>query len=97
MNNNGLFGVLRRMGFTREEMCGHGFLSMASTLLHEQGWEHEIIELQLAHSRRDKVAAAYDRSRRLSERTRMMQFWADYLDRLMNGESGINIPLRAAK
>jgi len=97
MSNNTVLGALRRMGFTKEEMTPHGFRSMASTLLHEQGWEHEIIELQLAHSRRDKVAAAYDRSRRLSERTLMMQFWADYLDRLMNGESGINIPLRAAK
>jgi integrase len=87
MSNNTVLGALRRMGFTREEMTPHGFRSMASTLLHEHGWEHEIIELQLAHSRRDKVAAAYDRSRRLPERTDMMQAWADYLDRLMNGKS----------
>lgn len=82
MSNNTVLGALRRMGFSKEEMTPHGFRSMASTLLHEHGWEHEIIELQLAHSRRDKVAAAYDRSRRLPERTKMIQSWADYLDAL---------------
>jgi len=73
---------LRRMGFTKEEMTPHGFRSMASTLLHENQWPHEIIELQLAHARRDQVSAAYDRSRRLPERSEMMQAWADYLDAL---------------
>ena len=82
MSNNTVLAALRRMGFTKEDMTPHGFRSMASTLLHENGWEHEVIELQLAHSRRDKVAAAYDRSRRLPERTEMMQAWADYLDAL---------------
>ena len=82
MSNNTVLGALRRMGFTKEEMTPHGFRSMASTLLHENGWGHEVIELQLAHSRRDKVAAAYDRSRRLPERKKMMQAWADYLDAL---------------
>jgi hypothetical protein len=60
---------------------------MASTLLHENGWDHEVIELQLAHARRDKVSAAYDRSRRLQERREMMQWWADYLDKLEIGKS----------
>ena len=82
MSNNTVLGALRRMGFSKEEMTPHGFRSMASTLLHENGWEHEIIELQLAHTRRDRVAAAYDRSRRLPDRRKMMQWWADYLDKL---------------
>ena len=82
MSNNTVLGALRRMGFSKEEMTPHGFRSMASTLLHENGWEHEIIELQLAHTRRDRVAAAYDRSRRLPDRRKMIQWWADYLDEL---------------
>jgi len=82
MSNNTVLGALRRMGFSKDEMTPHGFRSMASTLLHENGWEHEIIELQLAHSKRDKVAAAYDRSRHLPDRRKMMQWWADYLQKL---------------
>ncbi len=82
MSNNTVLGALRRMGFSKDEMTPHGFRSMASTLLHENGWEHEIIELQLAHTKRDRVAAAYDRSRRLPDRKKMMQWWADYLQKL---------------
>ena len=88
MSNNTVLGALRRMGFTKEEMTPHGFRSMASTLLHENGWEHEVIELQLAHSRRDKVAAAYDRSRRLPERKKIMSWWSDYLQKLEHNSSG---------
>ena len=87
MSNNTVLGALRRMGFTKEEMTPHGFRSMASTLLHENGFSHEIIELQLAHSRRDRVAAAYDRSRRLPERREMMQAWANYLDELEHADT----------
>jgi len=86
MSNNTVLAALRRMGFSKEEMTPHGFRSMASTLLHENGFPHEIIELQLAHARRDHVAAAYDRSLRLPERKKMIQWWADYLDLLENGE-----------
>ena len=55
---------------------------MASTLLNEQGWHHDLIELQLPHAERNKVRAAYNRAERLAERTQMMQAWADYLDGL---------------
>ncbi len=82
MSNNTVLAALRRMGFTKEEMTPHGFRSMASTLLHENNFQPEIIELQLAHARKDQVAAVYDRSRRLPERKEMMQWWGDYLDRL---------------
>lgn len=91
MSNNTVLGALRRMGFSKEEMTPHGFRSMASTLLHENGWEHEIIELQLAHTRQDKVAAAYDRSKRLPERKKMMQWWADFLRHLEQGTDVIPI------
>ena len=53
MSNNAILAALRRMGYTKEEMTGHGFRSMASTLLHEQGWNHQVIERQLAHAERN--------------------------------------------
>lgn len=77
--------ALRRLGYSKEEMTGHGFRAMASTLLNEQGWHPDVIELQLAHAERNKVRAAYNRAQRLPERRRMMQAWADYLDALASG------------
>jgi integrase len=70
------------MGYTKEEMTGHGFRSMASTLLNEQGWDNDAIERQLAHCEEDGVRAAYNYAQYLPERRRMMQAWADYLDSL---------------
>ena len=55
-----LNAALRRVGFSKEEMTGHGFRTMASTLLNEQGWHPDLIELQLAHAGRNKVRAAYN-------------------------------------
>jgi integrase len=77
-----LNAALRRMGFTKDEMTPHGFRSMASTRLNEQGFPPADIELQLAHMDKDQVRAAYNRSLRLDERRKMMQWWADYLDGL---------------
>ena len=82
MSENAVLAALRRMGYTKEEMTGHGFRSMASTLLHEQGWSHQAIERQLAHAERNEVSAAYNFAEHLPERRRMMQAWADYLDGL---------------
>lgn len=76
--------ALRTMGFSAEEMTGHGFRSMASTLLNEHGWNRDAIERQLAHQERDPVRAAYNYAEYLPERRRMMQWWADYLDGLRN-------------
>ena len=67
------------------EMTGHGFRSMASTLLHEQGWNHQVIERQLAHAEPNAVSAAYNFAEHLPERRKMMQAWADYLDALKAG------------
>ena len=66
-------------------MTGHGFRSMASTLLHEQGRNHQAIERQLAHVVRNVVSAAYNFAEHLPERRKMMQAWADYLDGLKAG------------
>ncbi len=57
MSENTINGALRRMGYEKDEMTGHGFRSMASILLHEHGWPHEAIERQLAHAERNKVGA----------------------------------------
>ena len=85
MSNNTLNAALRRMGYTTDDMTAHGFRSMASTLLNEQGWSRDAIERQLAHGERDEVRAAYNYAEYLPERRKMMQAWADYLDGLRVG------------
>jgi integrase len=85
MSENAVLAALRRMGYTKEEMTGHGFRSMASTLLHEQGWNHQAVERQLAHAERNAVSAAYNFAEHLPERRRMMQTWADFLANLKSG------------
>jgi integrase len=79
MSENTINAALRRLGYAGDEQTAHGFRSMASTLLNEQGFPPDVIELQLAHFERNKVRAAYNRAQRLSERRSMMQHWADYL------------------
>ena len=73
MSDNTVNAALRRLGYSKEEMTGHGFRSMASTCLNEQGWHPDLIELQLAHAERNKVRAAYNRAERIGERKKMMQ------------------------
>ena len=82
MSNNTILAALRRMGYAKEEMSGHGFRAMASTILHEQGWPSDIIERQLAHAERNSIKAAYNYAQYLPDRRKMMQAWADYLDDL---------------
>jgi integrase len=82
MSENTVNAALRRLGYTKEEMTGHGFRSMASTLLNENGWNRDAIERQLAHVEGNSVRAAYNYAEHLEERRRMMQWWADYLDTL---------------
>ena len=81
MSENAVLAALRRMDF-QNQMTGHGFRSMASTLLNERGYNRDWIERQLAHCERDGVRAAYNYAEYLPERRRMMQDWADYLDTL---------------
>lgn len=82
MSENALTAGLRRMGYTGEQMTWHGFRTIASTLLNEQGWHPDLIELHLAHAERNSVRAAYNKAQRLVERRKMMQRWADQLDQL---------------
>ena len=86
MSENTVLGALRRLGYTTDEMTGHGFRSMASTLLNEQGWNRDAIERQLAHAERNNIRAAYNYAEYLPERRKMMQHWADYLDGLMQSK-----------
>ncbi|TKR55696.1 DUF4102 domain-containing protein [Allopusillimonas ginsengisoli] len=79
MSNNTILYALYRMGY-KSRMTGHGFRGVASTILHEQGWPHEHIELQLAHQERDETSAAYNHALYLPQRAKMMQAWADHLD-----------------
>ena len=87
MSENTVLAALRRMGFTKEEMSGHGFRAMASTVLHEQGWPSDIIERQLAHAERNSIKAAYNHAQHLPERRKMMQSWADYLEKIKGDRS----------
>jgi integrase len=82
MSENTVTAALRRMGYSGDDMTGHGFRSMASTLLNEQGWNRDAIERQLAHGERDAVRAAYNYAQHLPVRRKMMQAWADFLDQL---------------
>ena len=83
MSENTLNSGLRRLGYTTEEMTGHGFRAMASTLLNESGkWSSDAIERALAHGDKDKVRAAYHRGQHWKERVQMAQWWSDYLDKL---------------
>jgi len=85
MSENTVTAALRRLGYTKEEMTGHGFRSMASTLLNELGWNRDAIERQLAHAERNNVRAAYNFAEFLPERRKMMQSWAEHLDALREG------------
>ena len=96
MSENTVNAALRRMGYAKDQMTGHGFRSMASTLLHELGLPHAVIERQLAHGERNKVSAAYNFAEHLPERRKMMQQWADYLDKLRTGADVIPFPGKVA-
>ena len=95
MSNNTILAALKRMGYAGR-MTGHGFRGVASTILHEQGYPHHVIELQLAHQERDEVSAAYNHATHLKERRAMMDAWANHLDRLRRGAEVYEFPQRAA-
>jgi len=91
MSNNTILKALERMGY-KGRMTGHGFRGLASTILHEQGYNHDHIELQLAHAARNAVSAAYNHALYLEPRARMMQDWADFLEQTQRG--GKILPFR---
>jgi integrase len=86
MSDNAVLAAMRRMGIAKNEMTGHGFRAAARTILDEVlGVRPELIEHQLAHAVRDPLGRAYNRTAHLPERRKMMQQWADYLDKLKAG------------
>ncbi len=85
MSKNTILFALYRLGF-KGRMTGHGFRGLASTVLHEYDFADEHIELQLAHQKRNKVAAAYNHAKYLNQRAAMMQWWADHLDAQLGKE-----------
>jgi integrase len=82
MSDMAINAALRYLGYGRDEIVGHGFRGMASSLLHERGYNRDWIERQLAHVERNGVRAAYNHAEYWPERCKMMQDWADYLDSL---------------
>ncbi|MGP8233091.1 MAG: tyrosine-type recombinase/integrase [Methylovirgula sp.] len=94
MSENTINAALRRLGFAKDEMTGHGFRSAASSILNESGlWNHDAIERQLAHIDNDSVRRAYARSEYWDERVRMMTWWADKCGEFRRG--GQVIAMRA--
>ena len=86
MSNNAILAALRNMGYTAEQMTPHGFRAMARTILDEVLQVRvDLIEAQLAHRVLDTLGRAYNRTKHLPERRKMMQTWADYLDGLRQG------------
>lgn len=95
MSNNTILKALERMGY-KGRMTGHGFRGVASTILHELGHGHHLIELQLSHEERDQVSAAYNHATYLTDRAAMMTAWADHLDKLRKGADVLQFPQKAA-
>ena len=90
MSENTVNAALRRLGYSNDEMTGHGFRGMAASRLNEMGWNADAIERQLAHAESNKVREAYTHAAQyLDERKRMMQSWSDYLDALRAGASNV--------
>jgi integrase len=96
MSNNAILAALRRMGYDKDTMTGHGFRAMARTILDEVlQVRPDYIEHQLAHAVRDPNGRAYNRTAHLAKRRKMMQTWADYLDGLKAG--AVVVPFKAVK
>jgi integrase len=80
LSENAMNSALRRMGYTKDEVCSHGFRASASTILNERGYDRDVIEAALAHQGEDEVRATYNRAKYWPQRVKMMQDWADLLD-----------------
>lgn len=79
ISNNTMLFALYRLGY-KGKMTGHGFRTVASTILNETGFPPDVVERQLAHCERNEVRGAYNRAEYLPARKKMMQRWADYLE-----------------
>lgn len=86
MSDNTINAALRRLGYSKDQMTGHGFRAMAATLLNEMSiWNPDAIERQLAHADGNSIRRAYARGQYWEERVRMMQHWSDHIDQLRGG------------
>jgi integrase len=88
MSENTFLRVIDVMGY-KGKTTGHGFRSTASTILNENGFRSDVIERQLAHGERNQIRAAYNHAEYLKERTEMMQWWADYIEKANKGSEVI--------
>ena len=96
MSENTVNAALRVLGYDSDTMTGHGFRAMARTMLDEVlGFRPDYIEHQLAHSVKDPLGRAYNRTQHLPERRKMMQAWADYLDGLRTNANVVPIKQKA--
>jgi integrase len=94
MSDGTINKALRTLRYRHHQLVGHGFRTIASTLLSELGWPEHLIEHQLGHADSNKIRRIYNHAQYLLDRTRMMQIWADYLDGLREGRtdaSGIGV------
>ena len=91
MSNNTVNAALRRLGYTTEEVTGHGFRHTASTMLNELGWNPDAIERQLSHKDRDSIRGTYNLAEYMAERRKMMRAWANHLDGLRTGAAVVPI------
>ena len=97
MSDNAILAAMRRMGISKDEMSGHGFRAMARTILDEVlGVRPDLVEHQLAHAVKDPYGRAYNNTAHLAERRKMMQQWADYLDKRKAGAEVIPLHRQAA-
>lgn len=91
MSNATILGGIKRLGY-KGKMTGHGFRALAmSTIKEKLGYRHEVIDLQLAHAKKNKIDAAYDRAKFIEDRTKMMQEWANYIENLKNQKDCLSI------
>src|SRR5580704_18748515 len=93
LSENSMNSALRRMGYTKDQMCPHGFRSSASTILNERGYDHDVIETALAHQDEDEVRRAYNRAKYWPQRIKLLQDWAELLDqfRILSAQKVVNI------
>ncbi|EHF8252946.1 integrase arm-type DNA-binding domain-containing protein [Klebsiella pneumoniae] len=83
MSENTINKALRNMGYdTKQDICGHGFRTLACSALIESGlWSEDAVELQMSHKESNSVRAAYThKAKHLDQRRLMLQWWADFLD-----------------
>ena len=93
MSDNAENKALRDRGYSRDEMVGHGFRGMASTLLHNNGFNSQVIEVQLSHVDSNTVRESYNDADYIEQRRAMMQWYADYLDALRDNETKPSMPM----